>query len=213
MMKKLSIAGSIFVVIVLLAACQEEYQPLPKLGNADIDYATGDTLYPIIPEFAYLNQDSVLITSGQMKGKVWIADFFFTSCPTICPKMTVQMKRLSEHTADLSDAVQYMSFSINPTNDQPSVLRRYIAKHGITSKNWYFFTGDEEFTHVLGTEHFLIHANADDEAPGGFAHGPAFTLVDRDGIVRGVYDGTEPSQVDLLEKDLRKLLKYEYGIE
>lgn len=203
---------------MLFAACQETKldeieKRLPKLGNADVNYETGDTIYPTIIPFEYLNQDSILITSESMKGKVWIADFFFTSCPTICPKMTTQMKRLSAMTEDLADEVQFMSFSINPTNDQPSVLRRYIEKYGIEAKNWYFFTGDEEATHELGTEYFLIHANSDEEAPGGYAHGPAFTLVDRSGYVRGVYDGTDTKQVDQLEKDLRQLLKQEYGVK
>ncbi len=203
----------VFLLIVTLMSCSEEYVPLPKLGLYDINYATGDTIFPVIPEFEYLNQDSVLISSKDLKGKVWIADFFFTSCPTICPVMTDQMNRLNEMTSDLSDHIQYMSFSINPNNDRPSVLRRYMKKHDINASNWHFFTGDEDETHQLGVEHFLVHANADEEAPGGYAHGPAFTLVDHEGIVRGVYDGTNPEQVDLLEKDLRKLLKYEYGIE
>ncbi len=205
-------------ITALLVGCQETKQEdteqrLPKLGNADINYATGDTVYPTIIPFEYLNQDSVMIASSDMKGKVWIADFFFTSCPTICPTMTTQMKRLAVMTEDLADEVQFMSFSINPTNDQPHVLKRYIKKHGIEAKNWYFFTGDEAATHVLGTEYFLIHANSDEEAPGGYAHGPAFTLVDRSGYVRGVYDGTDTKQVDQLEKDLRQLLRQEYGVK
>ena len=205
-------------LIALLFACQETEsvdleQKLPKLGNADINYETGDTIFPTIIPFEYLNQDSIMVTSESMKGKVWIADFFFTSCPTICPTMTTQMKRLSAMTADLEKEIQFMSFSINPTNDQPHVLRRYQKKHGIDAKNWYFFTGDEAATHELGTEYFLVNADADGKSPGGFAHSPAFTLVDRSGYVRGVYDGTDTKQVDQLEKDVRQLLRQEYGVK
>lgn len=87
-----------------------------------------------------------------------------------------------------------------------------MKHHGIKSANWQFLTGNEEETHRLGIENFQIFAGRDDEAEGGFAHSGAFTLVDKEGYVRGVYLGTDKAQVELLEKDLRKLLKYEYGI-
>lgn len=207
------------ILLIVLSTCQQNIQKsrvLPILGNYDVEYKTvngkelTDTIYPKIPDFSYLNQDSVMVSSKSMKGKVWIADFFFTSCPTICPKMTSQMKRLNTLTKDLEQYVQFLSFSINPTYDQPSVLRKYIKTYGISAKNWYFFTGDEEQTHALGVNYFNVFANKDIESEGGYAHSPAFVLVDTDGYVRGVYVGTETNQVDLLQKELRKLLKYEY---
>lgn len=209
------------IFILILVSCKEKQktQVLPIIGNYDIEYKTvngkeiSDTIYPKIPQFSYLNQDSVMISSKSMKGKVWIADFFFTSCPTICPKMTSQMKRLSILTKDLEKYIQFMSFSIDPQRDQPSVLKKYIKIHGISAKNWYFFTGDEEETHQLGVNYFNVFANKDIQAEGGYAHSPAFVLVDKEGYVRGVYVGTETKQVDLLQKDLRKLLKYEYGLK
>ena len=218
----LSVKKSTYLfLLLLLTACESDkkVRVLPIIGNYDVEYSTvdgkevTDTIYPKIPEFSYLNQDSVMISSKSMKGKVWIADFFFTSCPTICPKMTSQMKRLSFLTKDLEKYVQFLSFTINPTKDQPSVLRKYIKLHGITAKNWYFFTGDEEQTHDLGVNYFNVFANKDIASEGGYAHSPAFVLVDTEGYVRGVYVGTETKQVDLLQKDLRKLLKYEYNYE
>ena len=208
-------------LVALFASCGEKTKQrvLPIIGNYDIEYSTvdgkevADTVYQKIPPFQYLNQDSVMITSESMKGKVWIADFFFTSCPTICPKMTAQLKRLSFMTADIEKYLQFMSFSIDPTTDQPHVLREYVARHGITAKKWYFFTGDEEATHQLGVDYFQVFANKDIESEGGYAHSPAFVLIDREGYVRGVYVGTETAQVDQLEKDLRKLLKYEYDVD
>ena len=97
--------------------------------------------------------------------------------------------------------------------DQPSVLRAYIKKHGITATNWQFLTGNEAKTHDLGVNYFMVHAQADATAAGGYAHSDAFTLVDREGYVRGVYVGTDTEQVNQMEKDIRKLLKYEYGVE
>ena len=211
-----------FLVSMLLvsASCQERQKErvLPFIGHYDIEYKTvngqevEDTIYPTIPEFSYLNQDSVMISSESMKNKVWIADFFFTSCTTICPKMTVQMKRLSELTTDLSKHTQFMSFSINPTVDGPSRLRSYIKRFGIEAKNWNFFTGNEEKIHFIGDQNFLVNARPDLGSQGGYAHSEAFVLVDKEGYIRGMYNGTDSEEVDQLEQDLRKLLKHEYGI-
>lgn len=213
---------SILLTLLLgfvLGACTDAVKPraLPYYGNYDVVVSetdgvqSTDTVYPKIPAFSYLNQDSVRITSKSMKGKVWVANFFFTSCPSICPPMISQMKRLSILTKDLSKEVQFMSFSIDPNHDQPSVLRAYIKNNGITAKNWMFFTGNEAATHRLGVEHFMVHADQDPLAAGGFAHSDGMVIVDKEGYVRGIYRGTQTEQVDLLEKDLRKLLKIEYG--
>ena len=204
---------------IVIASCteQKKVRVLPIVGNYDVEYDTidgkevTDTIYPKIPNFTYLNQDSMQITSSAMKGKVWIADFFFTSCPSICPKMTSQMKRLAILTKDLDKHIQFISFSINPTYDRPSKLRAYRKHYGVTAKNWQFFTGDEEATHALGVDYFQVFANKDIESAGGYAHSPAFVLVDKEGYVRGVYIGTDTKQVDLLQKDVRKLLAYEYN--
>lgn len=209
----------IFSILILsCTACtnNKKVRVLPIVGNYDIEYDTvdgvevEDTIYPKIPEFSYINQDSIKISSKTMHGKVWIADFFFTSCPSICPKMTSQMKRLSTLTKDLEKHIQFISFSINPTYDTPSRLRAYRKHYGITAKNWHFFTGNEEATHDLGVNYFQVFANKDIESAGGYAHSPAFVLVDKEGYVRGVYIGTDTKQVDLLHKDVRKLLEYEY---
>ena len=211
----------IMLTLVVLTSCGEEekVRVLPLMGQYDVVYKTvdgvdvADTVYPTIPAFSYINQDSTLVTSKSMKGKVWVADFFFSTCPTICPTMTTQMKRLQAMTKDLEDDLEFISFSINPRHDQPSILRRYIKHHGIEANNWQFLTGDEKATHELGVKSFLVHVASDEEAEGGYAHSPAFTLVDKEGIVRGVYIGTDTKDVDRLEKDLRKLLKYEYGVD
>ncbi len=190
---------------------------LPFFGNYDVVVSetngiqSVDTIYPKIPSFTYLNQDSVLISSQSMKGKIWVANFFFTSCPSICPPMISQMKRLNVLTQDIASEIQFMSFSIDPKHDQPSVLKTYIKNNGINTSNWYFFTGDEQKTHALGVNHFMVHADKDPMAAGGFAHSDGMVLVDREGYVRGIYRGTNTSDVDQLNKDLRKLLKIEYG--
>ena len=212
---------SVFILLfswIVVVSCteQKKVRVLPIVGNYDVEYDTidgkevTDTIYPKVPYFTYLNQDSIKITSTMLKGKVWIADFFFTSCPTICPKMTSQMKRLAFLTKDLEKYIQFISFSINPSYDTPYRLKEYRKHYGINAKNWQFFTGDENATHDLGVNYFQVFANKDIESAGGYAHSPAFVLVDKEGYVRGVYIGTDTKQVDLLHKDVRKLLTYEY---
>lgn len=210
------------ISISILVSCfsnKEKNHVLPFIGNFDVEYKlidgieVIDTIYPTIPFFYFLNQDSVLVKSTDMKGKIWIADFFFTTCPTICPTMTKNMKLLNDDTKDIKDHVQFISFTINPNHDTPSQLKKYRNHYRATASNWQFLTGKEEETHRLGIENFQVFAGKDDESEGGYAHSGAFTLVDKEGYVRGVYLGTERKEVEKLEKDLRKLLKEEYGID
>lgn len=208
-------------LLLVLFSCQEEEKPraLPYFGNYDIlTYDNNgikevDTVYPKIPHFEFLNQDSLRVTNASFKGKVWIANFFFTSCPSICPPMMAQMKRLHKKTEDVASNLQFISFSIDPNHDQPGILRAYIKNNGIDTKNWSLLTGDEQKTHYLGVHHFMVHAKKDPMAAGGFAHSDGMVLVDKEGYVRGIYLGTQTDQVDQLNKDLRKLLSIEYGID
>lgn len=209
------------ILSVLTFACGEDEDKntlaLPILGERDVEYKTvdgeevADTIYHQVPEFEYINQDSIWIDSKDLKGKVWVADFFFTHCPSICPVMTTQMKRLNILTKDLEKQVQFLSFSIDPERDQPSRIREFIKMHGIEAKNWHFLTGDEEETHLMAKFYFN-GAERDPEAEGGFGHTDYFALIDRKGYVRGIYRGTDSKEVDRMEKDIRKLLKHEYGV-
>ena len=210
-----------FIALLVLSSCtpSKKEHVLPFIGNFDIEYKlvdgveVADTVYPKIPAFTFTNQNGQKVKSRDFKGKVWVAEFFFTSCPTICPSMTRNMLMLQKSTKDLKKDIQFMSFTINPDFDQPKVLKRYSKHYGVDESNWVFLTGDEEETHTLGIENFKTFAGRDDEEAGGFAHSGAFTLVDKEGYVRGVYLGTDKKQVKQLEEDLRKLLKYEYDIE
>jgi protein SCO1/2 len=121
------------------------------------------------------------------------------------------MKRLAQNTKDLKEYIQFLSFSIDPERDTPSRLKEYIDEYEIDANNWYFFTGDEEETHLLAKE-FFNGAERNEDIDGGFGHTSYFALVDKSGLVRGIYDGTNVEQVDKLEKELRLLLEEEYGI-
>lgn len=216
-MKHLLILVSVLIVSACSEGVEESKRVLPIVGERDVVYKmvdgveVADTIYHHVPEFEYLNQDSLMIKSSDFKNKVWVTDFFFTHCPTICPPMTSQMKRLNEVTTDIKNHVQFFSFSIDPERDTPIHLRQYIKDHSIKAKNWSFLTGDEEATHLLAKE-FFNGAERNEDIDGGFGHTSYFALVDKSGLVRGIYEGTSVEQVDKLEKDLRWLLKEEYGI-
>lgn len=191
---------------------------LPIIGNRDVQYTMVDgkeivdTLYRTVPDFAYINQDSVMLRSEDVEGKVWVVDFFFTYCPSICPPMTAQMHRLNRETKDISRHLEFLSFSIDPERDTPSRLREYIKEKEIEADNWNFLTGDEDATHLLAKD-FFNGAERNEEIEGGFGHTPYFILVDREGYPRGIYNGTLVEDVDKLQRHIRKLLREEYKVK
>ncbi len=196
-----------------LESCQEERaKPLPILGNYDLNYrikegkTIADTIYQVIPNFQFLNEDSILVTKETYKGKVWISEFFFATCPSICPIMNTQLKNVEKALERYSKDLQFLSFTIDPKHDTPSVLKAHKSKLGIQNKNWAFLCGDETFTHQLGIEHFLIFAGREEDALGGYAHSGAFTLVDKKGHVRGVYEVVQPD-LSVNTKEYQRLIK------
>lgn len=211
----------------LLFSCGSEVAPetdnnldtgsgLPYLGFHD--YGTVikdgkevmDTIYHTVPEFYLTAQDSSLFSNEDVAGKINIVNFFFTSCPSICPAMIAQMKRLQGNTADIEE-IQFLSHTIDPKRDTLAKLNAYIAAKEIDTHNWHFLYGEQEYVHDLGMNGYIINALEDDKADGGFLHSEHFVLVDREGHIRGLYDGTNTEAVDQLEKDIRKLIATEYA--
>lgn len=194
----------------------EKNKRLPYIGEHEVinnsDGST-DTMYHVIPDFVYLDQDSNTVKSSDFEGKVLIADFFFTNCSSICKPMTTQMKRLNENLEDLKNEIQFLSFSIDPVRDSPAQLRAYIKERELNTENWKLLTGDEYKTHKLGCDGFKVHAARDENDDDGYAHSEYFVLVDREGHIRGLYAGTSAEDVNNMERDARFLLKSEYGIE
>jgi protein SCO1 len=212
------------VLVFILLACENEPQKLPYIGNFDVEYRNEngkvytDTIYPRIPLFKFQNENGKWVSNKDFVGRIWVVEFFFATCPTICPIMTSELKRLNQDVNALEQHIQFLSFTINPNNDTPEVLSNYKKKNGITAKNWAFLRGEETETHRLGIENFQTFAGRDDEAEGGYAHSGSFTLVDKEGYVRGVYavtgyDGSvNLDEYNRLKQDINTLLKYEYNI-
>lgn len=186
---------------------------LPKLGNFYVDEVVengetkSDTVFHTIADFTFTNQLGTVINNSSVAGKVYVADFFFTSCPTICPIMKKEMLRVYEAFGDHDDFL-ILSHSIDPLHDTEEVLKDYAYKLGIEDANtWNFLTGDQEKIFEIGQTSYLTTAMEDQQEPGGFLHSGAFLLIDQEGHIRGVYDGTKSDQVDRLMADIPKLLK------
>lgn len=179
-----------------------------------------------VPEFAFINQDSLLITNDDYKGKVYVVEFFFTSCPTICPIMNENLVQIQNQFKEFEN-FGVASFTINPEYDTPRVLKEYAEKYGITNLNWNLMTGDADAIYELANSGFNIFASQVPNAPGGFEHAGMFALVDKNGFIRSrvdafgnpiIYyrgaileadsenDQGEKEQIKILKEDIEKLL-------
>ena len=196
----------------VLFSCTESKRELPILGQKEAKESVVngktviDTIYHQIPDFEFYNQDSVLISQKDFEGKIYVADFFFTSCPTICPKMKTQMLRIYEKYKG-NPKIAFLSHSIDPRHDTPSVLKEFSQNLGITGKQWQFITGDKAKIYEIGQKSYMVSATDDPTQPGGIVHSGAFILVDSHRHIRGIYDGTEPEKVDQLMNDMDVLLE------
>ena len=183
-----------------------ETAELPILGERYVD-DNQDTVYHSIADFAFVNQVGDTIRKEDMAGKIYVADFFFTTCPTICPVMKKEMLRVYEQFKG-DPNFRILSHTIDPTHDTQAVLKDYADKLGVPdAATWNFLTGDQEKIFEIGQTSYLTTTMADEMEPGGFLHSGAFLLVDQQGRIRGVYDGTKTDQVDRLLADIPKLLK------
>lgn len=193
------------VLVALLASCNSPKKPsLPFLGPKEIS-ETGDTLYHTITPFSFLSQDSAIITEEYLKGKITIVDFFFTTCPTICPIMTTNMAELQKELKEI-EGIQFLSHTVDPETDTPNKLKRYAKRRNANLKNWQFVTGPKEDLYTQGLRSYLVSTQEDALAPGGFLHSSFFALVDQNLKLRGVYDGTNDEEIKKLKKDLNTLI-------
>ncbi len=194
-------------IAILALSCSQD-KKLPYLGKHTTQVVGGktDTLYHQIPPFKFLNQDSVWVSEKDMAEKIYIADFFFTSCPTICPKMKTQLLRIYERYSN-NDQIRILSHSIDPDFDKPHVLKQYANRLQVKAPRWNMITGDKKAIYTLGEKSYMVTTQEDKNEVGGFVHSGAFILVDKQRHVRGIYDGTKEEEVNHLIEDLEILLK------
>ena len=196
------------LAITLLFACNSpKLSSLPYLGPKEIA-ETGDTLFHTIAAFTFLSQDSVFITENYLKNKITIVDFFFSTCPTICPVMTTNMVELQKELKHY-EGVQFLSHTVDPETDTPTKLKRYAKRRGANLENWQFVTGTKKELYTQGLKSYLVSTQEDVLAPGGFLHSSLFALVDANLHLRGVYDGTSDKELETLKQDLNTLIHEE----
>ena len=193
----------LLVGTTLVAGCGETADDrLPFLGDTIIE--NGDTIYYTIPDFDYINQDSVHVTNETLAGKPYVADFFFTSCPTICPKVKSQMIRLHDMLGP-QHSITFLSMSIDYRKDSVPILKRYVDKLEIDDDHWHFVQLKKDEIESVANQYFNI-AFEDESAPGGFDHSGRLILVDGEGRIRSHCNGTDPESVDQFANDIRLLL-------
>lgn len=179
-----------------------------------------------VPDFEFINQNGERISNKDYLGQVYVVEFFFTSCPTICPKMNYNLVQIQNHFAKES-SFGVASFSITPDVDTPQVLKEYAEKYGITNPNWNLMTGDRDAIYNLANLGFNLYTAEDAEVEGGFEHSGNFALIDKQGFIRcrlnqfgspliyyngivteveGIDDEGIPQEITILKEDIAKLL-------
>lgn len=198
-------------VLSSVVACQQTAEKtLPILGMREpvtrvVDGQTvTDTVYHSIADFRLLNQDSVFIDNHTFDDGVYIANFFFTHCPSICPTMQRNLLKVYEKYKG-DERVRFLSHSIDFRYDSPSVLNAYAKKLGVTNDQWQFVTGSKAEIYGL-SDSYMVYTKEDANVPGGYDHSGHLLLVDQHRHIRGAYDGTDDTQVQLLFEDLAILL-------
>ncbi len=196
---------------------QPEEEKLPVINPIDLkeEMVDPDVLMErtgyghTIGDFSFLNQEGETITQEEVDGKVYVAEYFFTTCGTICPIMNKQMQRVHQ-VYQTEEDFRILSFTVHPEVDTVEQIKRYADGHGASSK-WHFLTGDKNDLYSLARKSFFVLKPAEAENLGDvgsdFIHTNNFVLVDRESRIRGYYDGTSPTGVDSLIHDIGRLLK------
>lgn len=205
------------ILYLIFVRGEHNFAHLPFITYTDMD---GETVNRKAPPFSFTNQEGNTITNKDVEGKIYLVDFFFTSCPSICPIMTANLMKIQDRFAHY-DEFMILSHTVDPKRDTPEKLKEYADDRKIDSKNWHFLTGKKDSLYTVAYD-YLSSAMEDSLAPGGFLHTEYFVLVDKEGVLRsredddgniiGVYDGTDAHQMRDLIDDIKVLIA-EYNLE
>jgi len=164
-----------------------------------------DTIYYSIPAFKFVAHTGDTISSNYLRGKVFVADFFFSNCPGICLDMAKNLKKVQETFLDDED-LSIISYTVDPEADSVAQLYKYAIEHGIDSKKWLLLTGEKKKIYDLARYAYFVTALQGDGGPNDFIHSEKLILIDKEGRIRGYYDGTSEKEVDRLIADIKILL-------
>ena len=182
----------------------------PSMVNPELVDSTLQDIrkYHTVADFSLINQNGETVTQDDYSGKIYIADFFFTTCPTICPMMTKNMVNIQEHIRD-DDEVLLLSHSVTPQIDSVAQLKKYALEKGVDDAKWNLVTGDKKKIYELARKSYLAVKEDGDGGLYDMIHTENFILVDKQRRIRGFYDGTNDKEVEKLLSDL-KILKESY---
>lgn len=164
-----------------------------------------DTVYHTIPPFSFTNQDGRTITDKTFEGKIYVANFFFTTCQTICPKMNTAMQQVQERFKEYPKLL-FLSHTVNPQFDTVQALAAYAKKVHANTDTWFFVTGDKKSIYDIAIDGYLLPVGEDPRAEGGFLHSEQLVLVDKEKRIRGFYDGTSVKEMSDLVDDIKTLV-------
>jgi len=210
--KYVILLGIILFPIVIwfyLITGKNHYTPLPILGNYTIvpnGNGKADTVYHTIPDFTMVNQEGKTIGPNEIKGKVYVADLFFASCPSFCPRMSSGLQAVNDKYKKVDDFL-ILSFTVDPDHDTIPALAKYAEKYGADAKHWMFLRGDKQQIHDLSLAYLMIPPDTIKDAKQDIQHSPYYVLVDKEKHIRGIYDSTNPLMLDSLQGDITYLLK------
>ncbi|QNR22870.1 SCO family protein [Croceimicrobium hydrocarbonivorans] len=211
---------SVLYFIFVYSAEGNFFQTLDYVGPPTIierfedGVATNDTLHYSIPPYQFTNQNNVPYGSRDLRGKIYVANFFFSTCPTICPAMNYNLKQVQDRFLGYED-INFVSFTVDPEHDTVEVLKEYEGRIGAEEGRWFFLTGEKEALYKTAND-FFLSAQVDPEAAGGFLHSENLVLVDWEGRIRSrrdeqgnlkaVYSGTSADEISQLKDDIKVLI-------
>lgn len=199
------------ILYVFLSIGKTNFIRLQYFGEKELAANGVDTVYHTIAPFSFINQDGKTITDKDYDGKIYVVDYFFTTCKTICPKMTSELLRVQQKFTYTNGLVQILSHTVDPENDSVPVLKAYSEMVHADTKMWNFVTGDKKKLYEMARQSYLVNALEGDGGPDDFVHSELFILVDKEKHIRGIYDGTDIKAVSNLIDDI-KVLMAEYMI-
>ncbi len=204
---------SIIIISVFYNILNVE-KPLPIYQPSQVNFEMVDSTiqhqkkYHHIADFSLTNQNGITITQETYKDKIYIADFFFTTCQTICPIMTDNMYEIQKNIMT-DNEVMLLSHTVTPEIDTVEQLKRYADEKGVNASKWNLVTGDKKQIYELARKSYLAVKDNGDAGPFDMIHTENFMLIDKERQIRGFYDGTDPKDIDRLLKDI-KILKASY---
>lgn len=201
-------------LMALMVSCEAPEQTvahkqlLPIIGDKKLGGVEAkDTIYHTIPDFSFVNQYNETITQKTTQNKIYVADFFFATCQSICPQMSSRLVNVQKAFAK-DNEILILSHTVNPLHDTVEILKGYAQSYGAEKNKWHFLTGNKKEIYAIAKDGYLINALEDDGTPEGFLHSELFLLIDKQKRIRGMYDGTDSVAVAKLIADI-KLLKQE----